>query len=79
MEDLVYISKIKRIIKMRHDDIVASMVSGGVDNMEKYQYMLGQIRTYQYLDQEISSLLEKKEQKNEGTVISIKSDGGPKT
>jgi len=79
MEDLVYISKIKRIIKMRHDDIVASMVSGGVDNMEKYQYMLGQIRTYQYLDQEISSLLEKKEQKNEGTVISIKPDGGPKT
>ena len=79
MEDLVYISKIKRIIKMRHDDIVASMVSGGVDNMEKYQYMLGQIRTYQYLDQEISSLLEKKEQKNEGTVISIKPSGGPKT
>ena len=79
MEDLVYISKIKRIIKMRHDDIVASMVSGGVDNMEKYQYMLGQIRTYQYLDQEISSLLEKKEQKNEGTVISIKPAGGPKT
>ena len=79
MEDLVFIDKIKRIIKMRHDDIVTSMVSGGLDNMEKYQYMLGQIRTYQYLDQEISSLLEKKEQKNEGTVIRIKSDGGPKT
>ena len=27
---------------MRHDDVVAAMVSGGVDNMEKYQYMLGQ-------------------------------------
>ena len=79
MEDLVFVDKIRRIIKMRHDDVVAAMVSGGVDNMEKYQYMLGQIRTYQYLDQEISSLLEKKEQKNEGTVISIKSDGGPKT
>ena len=38
------------------------MASGGVDNMEKYQYMLGQIRTYQYLSQEISSLLNKKEQ-----------------
>jgi len=55
-------------------------VSGGVDNMEKYQYMLGQIRTYQYLSQEISSLLEKKEQKNsDGTVISIKPKGSPKT
>ena len=53
---------------------VSAMASGGVDNMEKYQYMLGQIRTYQYLSQEISSLLNKKEQKeNEGTVIDINS------
>ena len=79
MEDLVFISKVKRISKMRHDDVVAAMVSGGIDNMEKYQYMLGQIRTYQYLSQEISSLLEKKEQKDDGTVISIKPDGGSKT
>ena len=74
MDDLTFISKLNRIIKMRHDDVVAAMVSGGVDNMEKYQYMLGQIRTYQYLSQEISSLLNKKEQKdNEGTVININS------
>ena len=79
MDDLTFISKVQRIIKMRHDDVVAAMVSGGVDNMEKYQYMLGQIRTYQYLSQEISSLLEKKEQKNDGTVISIKPQGSPKT
>ena len=74
MEDFTYIDKIRKIIKMRHDDIVSAMASGGVDNMEKYQYMLGQIRTYQYLSQEISSLLDKKEQKeNEGTVIDINS------
>ena len=79
MEDLVFVDKLKRIIKMRHDDVVAAMVSGGVDNMEKYQYMLGQIRTYQYMSQEISSLLEKKEQKNSDvTVISIKPKGSPK-
>ena len=72
MEDFTYIDKIRKIIKMRHDDVVSAMASGGVDNMEKYQYMLGQIRTYQYLSQEISSLLNKKEQKeNEGTVIDI--------
>ena len=77
MEDFVFVEKIRRIIKMRHDDVVAAMVSGGIDNMEKYQYMLGQIRSYQYLSQEISTLLEKKEQKNsDGTVISIK--GTPK-
>ena len=72
MEDFTYIDRIKKIIKMRHDDIVSAMASGGVDNMEKYQYMLGQIRTYQYISQEISSLLEKKEQRdNEATVINI--------
>ena len=49
-----------------------AMISGGVDNMEKYQYMLGQARTYQYLLQEISNLLEEKEQKDEqGNVIDI--------
>ena len=73
MEDFTYIDRIKKIIKMRHDDIVSAMASGGVDNMEKYQYMLGQIRTYQYLSQELSSLLEKKEQNDkDGTVIDIK-------
>ena len=69
-----FIDKIRKIIKMRHDDVIIAMTSGGVDNMEKYQYMLGQIRTYQYLLQEISTLLKTKEQnENEGTVISIKS------
>ena len=80
MDDMIFIEKIKRIIKMRHDDVVSAMASGGVDNMEKYQYMLGQIRTYQYLNQEISTLLNKKEQnENEGTVINIKpKDSSPK-
>ena len=69
-----FVEKIRRIIKMRHDDVVIAMTNGNVDNMEKYNYMLGQIRTYQYLLQEISTLLDKKEQNDsEGTVISIKS------
>ena len=72
MEELDLIQKLRRVIKMRHDDVVAAMVSGSIDNLEKYQYILGQIRTYQYLSQEISSLLDKKEQKDDGTVISIK-------
>ena len=72
MEDLVLLAKIKKIVNDRHQDVVTTMVSGAVDNMEKYNYMLGQIRTYQYLSQEISSLLNKKEQKdNEGTVIDL--------
>ena len=74
MEDLVLIAKLQRIITQRHDDVVTAMASGAVDNMEKYQYMLGQIRTYQYLSQEISTLLNKKEQnEQDGTVINIDS------
>tara|TARA_R100001463_G_scaffold22190_3_gene53221 strand:+ start:290 stop:526 length:237 start_codon:yes stop_codon:yes gene_type:complete len=74
MDEMTFIDKIKKIIKMRHDDVVSSLASGGVDNMEKYQYMLGQIRTYQYLNQEISTLLNKKEQnEQEGTIININS------
>mgnify|MGYP003330076939 CR=1 FL=1 len=70
---MTFIDKIRKIIKMRHDDVVATMASGAVDNMEKYQYMLGQARTYQYLLQEISNLLEEKEQKNEReNVVDIK-------
>ena len=74
MDEMTFIVKIRKIIKMRHDDVVSAMASGGVDNMEKYQYMLGQIRTYQYLSQEISSLLNKKAQNDkDGTVIDINS------
>jgi len=72
MDEMTFIDKIRKIIKMRHDDVVSSMASGGVDNMEKYQYMLGQARAYQYTLQEISNLLKQKEQKDEqGNVIDI--------
>ena len=68
-----FIDKIRKIIKMRHDDVVIAMTLGGIDNKMSRQYMLGQIRTYQYLLQEISTLLKTKEQNdNEGTIISIK-------
>ena len=74
MDEITFIEKIRKVIKMRHDDVVSAMASGGVDNMEKYQYMLGQIRTYQYLNQEISTLLNKKEQNDkDGTVINLDS------
>ena len=72
MDGLAIVSKIQKLMKDRLQAVGDTMITGGVDNMEKYQYMLGQIRTYQYISQEISSLLEKKERKdNEGTVIDI--------
>ena len=62
-----------KILKERQNDVKELMARGGVDTMERYQYMLGQIRTYESLLQEISTLLNKKEQNdNKGTIISIK-------
>ena len=72
MDPLVIVSKIQKIMRDSLQRVGDAMISGGVDNMEKYQYMLGQARTYQYLLQEISNLLEKKEKKDEqGNVIDI--------
>ena len=76
MEDLELITKIQRQLKQLYQNIGDSMVGGGVDNMEKYKYMLGQAHAYQYISQEISNLLNKKEQKNEqGTVIELEKRG----
>jgi|TARA_B100000424_G_scaffold142778_1_gene108545 predicted transcriptional regulator len=61
-----------KILKERQNDVKELMARGGVDSMERYQYMLGQIRTYESLLQEISTLLNKKEQNEKGTVISIR-------
>ena len=75
MDGMEIIGKLRKIITQRYEDVVAAMTSGGVDNMEKYNYMLGQIRTYQYIIQEISSLLKQKEQNDkDGTIIKIKRD-----
>ena len=77
MDGLAIVSKMQKLIKDRLQAVGDTMITGGVDSMEKYQYMLGQARTYQYLLQEISNLLENKEQKDEqGNVIDIK--GNPK-
>jgi hypothetical protein len=79
MDPLVIVAKLQRILKDNLQRIGDAMISGGVDNMEKYQYMLGQARTYQYMLQEISNLLKKKEQKeDEGNVIDL-GQGSSKT
>ena len=75
MEDLVIIDKLKRSINNALIQIQDTMLGGGIDNMEKYKYLLGQAYAYQLLLQEISNLLNYKEQKNEqGNVIDIGGD-----
>ena len=79
MDPLVIVAKLQKLIRENLQRLGDNMISGGVDNMEKYQYMLGQARAYQYLLQEISNLLKAKEQKeDEGNVIDL-GKGSPKT
>ena len=75
-DELTIIDKLKRRIDATLQQIGDSMITGGVDSMEKYKYMLGQAHAYQIVIQEISNLLNKKEQKNEqGTVIDLEKRG----
>jgi len=78
VDPLVIVAKLQKLIRENIQRLGDNMISGGVDNMEKYQYMLGQARAYQYLLQEISNLLKEKEQKqDEGNVIDL-GKGSPK-
>ena len=77
MDGIELIYKLKKLTELRHQDVVNAILAG-VDSMDKYQYMLGQIRTYQYVLQEISSLLKNKEQdESNDNIIDIKAK--PKT
>ena len=64
MDAVEFLTKLRKRIRDSYQQVGDNMISGGVDNMEKYKYMLGQAHAYQYIDQEISNLLNPKEQKN---------------
>ena len=65
------IKRLLRFIDTRLQALSMTVTSGSVDSMEKYRYIIGQINAYEATLQELSNLLEDKEQ-NEGTVIDIK-------
>jgi hypothetical protein len=65
------INKLIRFLNSKAEQLSMTVTSGGVDNMEKYNYIIGQINALEAIKQELSNLLEDKEQ-NEGTVINIK-------
>ena len=65
------INKTLRFLDSRIDQLSVSVTSGGVDSMENYKYIIGQINALESVRQELSNLLNDKEQ--HGTVIDIKS------
>ena len=66
------IVQLNRFLIKRIQDLSISITSGGVDNMESYKYIIGQINALEATRQELSNLLDNKEQKSEGTIIDIK-------
>ncbi len=70
LEDVI--KKLFRFLKTRLEALSMSVTSGGVDSMEKYRYIIGQINALEATLQELSNLLEDKEQNGKGTVIDIK-------
>lgn len=81
MDDLDVTYKLKKRIDATLQQIGDAMMTGGVDNMEKYKYLLGQAQAYQIIKQEISNLLKEDKEQNDGNVIDItgKGKGNSKT
>ena len=81
MEPEQILNSLRRAIKRRVESLAISVTSGGVDSVETYKYIIGQINALESVRQEISNLLNDKEQnENRGTVINIgdKKNNNPK-
>ena len=66
-ETVIY--KLQRALDAQLTNLT-NVVTTGVDSMENYKYILGQINALELVRQELSSLLNS-EEKNEGTIIDI--------
>ena len=76
MDGVNLIYKLKKQGEVTQKNVQTAILNGQVDNYPKYQYMIGQLRAYDAISQEISTLLtdkEPEENENTGTVIDISS------
>ena len=77
MEPEVLIAQLSKGLARRINQLALSVTSGGVDSMETYKYIIGQINALESVRQEIISLLNDKEENvQSGTVIDL--NRGPK-
>ena len=65
------ITRLLKFIVKRTNELSIAVTSGGIDSMEKYNYIIGQINALEATRQELSNLLNDKEQNEKGTVINI--------
>ena len=68
------INKTLRFLDSKIESLSISITSGGVDNMENYKYIIGQINALESVRQEISNLQQDEGAKDEntGTVVDLK-------
>ena len=72
MEPEQVLGKLRRALDKRITSLAVSVTSGGVDSMETYKYIIGQINALESVRQEIISLLnDKEENENNGTIIDL--------
>ena len=65
MDGINLMFKLQKEIKDLQDGISNGLINGQVDNWDKYKYMIGQLKAYQLVLQEISNLLKNKEHNND--------------
>ena len=77
MEPEQVLGKLRRALDKRITSLAVSVTSGGVDSMETYKYIIGQINALESVRQEIITLLtDKEENDRSGTIVDLKR--GPK-
>jgi uncharacterized protein YaaN involved in tellurite resistance len=65
MDGINLLFKLQKGIKDTQESISTVLINGQVDNWDKYQSMVGQVKAYQLVLQEISNLLKDKEQNDD--------------
>ena len=72
LDPLQVLYRLQKGLQTRIQALAINVTSGGVDNMESYKYIVGQIHALESVRQEISNLLNEKEQNDtKGTVIDL--------
>jgi len=68
------VEQLRKALTRRVNQLALTVTSGGVDNMETYKYIIGQINALESVRQEISNLQQDEGAKNEntGTVVDLK-------
>ena len=73
IENVIY--RLQKELERKIQSLSISVTSGGVDNMETYKYIIGQIKALESVRQELSNPLDKEQ--NEGTVVDINTKNSP--